>query len=282
MRISFVSCVLAALLTSPAGAAPIVFSVGGDATPGSIQATVDNFRAALGDPNNANNPGPISGGRREINWDGGGGVNATTAPVTPFTTFLQTRGGLFTTPGTGLSQAPPSGGPTDGLQGLFSNPTYGTTFSAFSPLRLFVPVGSNITDGSFFLPGSNGLFPATVSGFGAVFSDVDLANSTQIQFFGTSGLLYSSFVAPGTVANGSLSFLGVLFNAGERITAVRITTGTTALGPNDNPSGGVDVVAMDDFLYSEPLAVPEPSTLSLIAFGVFALLGLRRSRRATA
>jgi hypothetical protein len=86
-----------------------------------------------------------------------------------------------------------------------------------------------------------------------------LANSTQIQFFGTSGLLYSSFVAPGAVANGSLSFLGVLFNAGERITAVRITTGTTALGPNDNPSGGVDVVAMDDFLYSEPL--PEPSTL---------------------
>jgi hypothetical protein len=39
---------------------------------------------------------------------------------------------------------------------------------------------------------------------------------------------------------------------------------------------------MDDFLYSEPLAVPEPSTLTLIAFGVFALLGLRRSRRATA
>src|SRR4030095_3950817 len=112
----------------PAAAAPIVFSVGGDATTASIQGTVDSFRTALGDPNNLNNPGPISGGRREINWDGGGGVNATTAPVTPFITFLQPRGALFTTPGSGLSQAPPSGGPTDGLQGLFANPTYGTTF----------------------------------------------------------------------------------------------------------------------------------------------------------
>ena len=37
-----------------------------------------HIRAALGNPNNANNPGPISGGRREINWDGGG---ATTARV---------------------------------------------------------------------------------------------------------------------------------------------------------------------------------------------------------
>src|SRR5262245_24084687 len=54
------------------------FSVGGDTTPASIQATVDAFRAALGNPNNANNPGPIIGGRREINWDGGG---ATTAAV---------------------------------------------------------------------------------------------------------------------------------------------------------------------------------------------------------
>jgi hypothetical protein len=276
MRIPFVSCVLVALLASQAGASPIVFSVGGDTTTASIQPTVDNFRAALGDPNNANNPGPISGGRREINWDGGGNNSTTTDPVTPFTVFLQTRGALFTTPGTGLSQAPPSGGLTDGLAGLFGNPTYGEIFGTFSPLRLFVPVGSNVTDGSFFLPGSNGLTPATVGGFGAVFTDVDLPDTTEIQFFGTGGLLFSTFVSPGTVASGSLSFLGVVFDGGERITSVRITTGTTALGPNDNPSGGVDVVAMDDFLYAEPIAVPEPSTLSLIALAAVGLLGLRR------
>jgi hypothetical protein len=260
----------AATASTLASAAPITISVGGDDNPSSIQATVDVFRSILGNPNNGNALGPLPGGRREINWDGGGS-SVTTAPVTPFNVFQNTRGALVTTPGAGLSQATPAG-----LATLFANPTYATTFSAFSPLRLFVPVGSNVTDGSFFLPGSNGLTPATVGGFGAVFTDVDLPDTTETQFFGTGGLLFSTFVSPGTVASGSLSFLGVVFDGGERITSVRITTGTTALGPNDNPSGGVDVVAMDDFLYAEPIAVPEPSTLSLIALAAVGLLGLRR------
>jgi hypothetical protein len=38
---------------------------------------------------------------------------------------------------------------------------------------LFTPVGSNITDALFFVPGTNGAVPATVTGFGAVFTDVD-------------------------------------------------------------------------------------------------------------
>ena len=113
----------------------------------SIQSTVDAFRAKLGEPNNGNNPGPISGGRREINWDGGGNNPATTAPVTPFDVFLDTRGARSTTPGTGLSQATP-----DGLAApdLFKNPSYSFTFSTFSPLRLFTPEGSNITEVLFF------------------------------------------------------------------------------------------------------------------------------------
>ena len=94
-------------------------------------------------------------------------------PGKPVQRVREHRGAGFTTPGTGLSQAPPSGGPTNGLAGLFNNPTYGTTFSTFSPLRLFVPAGSNITDGLFFLPGTNGGTRATVTGFGAVFTDVD-------------------------------------------------------------------------------------------------------------
>jgi hypothetical protein len=262
-------------LPTLAAAAPITFSVGGDSSAASIQATVDAFRAALGDPNNGNAPGPLPGGRREINWDGGGNVNVTTAPVTPFNVFLNTRGGQFTTPGTGLTQAPPSGGPTDGLAGLFGNPTYGTIFSTFSPLRLFAPVASNITEGFFFLPGSNGALPLAVSGFGAVFTDVDLADTTTIDYFDANGnLLHSASVLPGTVADGSLSFLGVVFDAGERIARVRITTGNAALGPNDG--GGVDVVAMDDFLYGEP--IPEPSTLALLGLAVAGFAFARRRK----
>src|ERR1051325_1217803 len=93
--------------------APTVFQAAGPNAV-SIQSTVDAFRGALGNPNNGSVTVPQATGRREINWDGGGGVDTTTAPVTPFNVFLNTRGAQFTTPGIGLSQAPPSGGPQGG------------------------------------------------------------------------------------------------------------------------------------------------------------------------
>ena len=79
--------------------------------------------------------------------------DATTPPVTPFNVFLN-RGAQFTTLGVGLTQAPPSGGPQGGLETLFGNATYGEIFSTFSPPRLFTPVGSNLTEAAFFIPGS--------------------------------------------------------------------------------------------------------------------------------
>jgi hypothetical protein len=33
---------------------------------------------------------------------------------------------------------------------------------------------------------------------------------------------------------------------------------------------------MDDFLYSEPAAVPEPSSLALFGFGLFGLVAFRK------
>ena len=244
---------------------PVVFQAAGPNV-ASIQSSVDAYRAALGDPNNGNAPGPLASGRREINWDGGGGNDMTTAPVTPFDVFLNTRGGQFTTPGTGLSQAPPSGGPQGGLATLFDNPTYGTIFSTFSPLRLFTPVDSNITDALFFVPGTNGAAPATVSGFGAVFTDVDQPDgsgpsqkhgnrraSTLVEYFDADGkLLFSSFV-PASPGDGSLSFFGIMFDD-ARIARVRITSGNVAPGPDDDRKH--DIVVMDDFIYGEPSALP--------------------------
>src|SRR5215813_3075780 len=62
--------------------APVVFQAAGPNS-ASIQSTVDAFRAELGNPDNKNS-GSLGTGHREINWDGGGGVDVTTAPVTPF------------------------------------------------------------------------------------------------------------------------------------------------------------------------------------------------------
>ena len=244
---------------------PVVFQAAGP-TADSIQSSVDAFRSALGNPNNGNNPGPLKQGRREINWDGGNpNVLTTTAPVTPFNVFLNTRGSQFTTPGLGLSQGPPSGGPQGGLAVLFNNPTYGAIFSTFSPSRLFTPVGSNITEAAFFIPGTNGANPATVRGFGAVFTDVDQPDgsgpgerrgnrkaSTLIEYLDQYGrLLFSSFV-PASPGDGSLSFFGIVFDD-ARIASVRIEAGDVAPGPNDDRRH--DIVMMDDFIYGEPQAL---------------------------
>jgi hypothetical protein len=246
---------------------PVIFQAAGP-NAASIQSTVDAFRAALGEPNNLNNPGPLPSGRREINWDGGGNNDTTTPPVTPFDVFLDSRGARFTALGAGLSQAPPAGGPEGGLAGLFDNPTYGDIFTPFSPLRLFTPVGSNLTQATFFLPGPNAVeSPATVSGFGAVFTDVDEPDglawhkqhgsprgaSTRIEYFDVDGkLIFSGFV-PASPGDGSLSFFGVVF-PDARIAQVRITTGNVAPGPDDD--GQNDIVMMDDFLYGEPQPIP--------------------------
>jgi hypothetical protein len=261
----------------PGRAGFVVFSAGGDNTAASIQPTVDAFRAALGAPNNGNAPGPLGSGRREINWDGGGSLVASPAG-TPFNGFRNIRGASFTTPGSGFLQTP-----LDAPELLDINPTYGTTFGVFSPARIFVPLDSTVTDTTFSIPGTGGAAPATVAGFGAVFTDVDLAGATTIELFGFGGNSLGVFDVPtGTTADGSLSFLGIVGDAGERIARVRITTGNTALGPDDDPTGGVDVVGMDDFFFSEPQAVPEPASLALAGTGLLGLAGWARRRRAAA
>ena len=237
---------------------PAVFQAAGPNI-ASIQASLDQYRLALGGDNNGVAKGPLTSGRREINWDGGGST-ATSLAGTPFTQFLDGRGSLFVTPGSGFVQAPPSG-----LAGTFANPTYAKVFQPFSPGRLFSSIGSNVTIVTFFEPGSAGGLVATTRGFGAVFSDVDLPDgsgpggkrgnrksSTLVEYYGVDGeLLYSSFV-PASPGDAGFSFLGITFKD-ARVASVRITAGNVAPGADDERRH--DIVMTDDFIFGEPQRV---------------------------
>jgi hypothetical protein len=232
----------------PKAAEPVVFQAAGP-TAASIQSMVDAFRLAIGGANNGNTAGPLVDGRREINWDGGGST-ATSIVPTPFDGFLVNRGSRFTTRGDGFIQAP-----ADGLAATFNNTSYATIFTAFSPVRLFSPIGSNVTNAQFFVPGG-GEVAATTKAFGVVFSDVDQQEGksdhgavTSVLFYDAHGELLYRAAAPASPGDGSFSFVGVLLDE-ARIAYVRIRTGN--VGPGGNDSKKRDVVMMDDFIYAEP------------------------------
>ena len=110
---------------------------------------------------------------------------------------------------------------------------------------------------NFFVPGTN--TPATVFGFGAVFTDVDLANTSSLEFFTLANVSLGTFFVP--TFNNGLSFLGVTFT--DAIGRVRITTGNTALGPNDGAPQTWSP-SMTSFTASLSHPVPEPATLTLL------------------
>jgi hypothetical protein len=231
---------------------PTVVS-GAGAGPDAIQATVDQYRALLGDPNNGGAPGVFPAGRREINWDGVPDQFA--APNFLPNDFFNSatppgaRGAVFSTPGTGVQVSANSVNPTDTPVRFGDiNPSYVALFQTFSPERLFSPIGSNIVDMTFFVPGTQ--TPAVVRGFGAVYTNVAI-DHTAFEYFDKDGQSLGQFQAP--LAPGGLSFLGVAWDQ-PVVARVRIVYGTGALGPDDSPT--YNVAVMDDFIYAEPQAIP--------------------------
>ena len=216
---------------------------------GDISSNITDFQAALGEPNNGNTAGPVDAGRRQIDWDAG--IVPFDMPGDFFNKTV-TRGVEFSTDAdsefrVSNPEDTDPGAPDDEFDSI--NPTYPDQFQTFSEPRLFTPSGSNVTEVEFFVPGSD--VRATASGFGAVFTDVDLEDSTKIEYFDIDGnLLESEFVDPDPQG---LSFLGATFEDGE-LYRVEITNGNTPVGPDDDPDNGVDVVVIDDLLYGEPQA----------------------------
>jgi len=219
--------------------------------------------------------GSFGGLRREINWDGV--PDALSAPNNLPANFFNVnspRGVVFATPGTGFQVSANAGIAPVQFDNI--DPTYSQTFEPFSPQRLFTSLGSNVMDVNFFLPGTN--TPALTNGFGAIFSDVDLANTTSIQLFDKSLNSLGTFVVPATAGSETFSFLGISF-ADPVIARVRITSGNFPVGTGVTDQNGDlrDVVTMDDFLYGEPRGVPDGgSTILLLGFALIVVNALRR------
>jgi hypothetical protein len=240
-------------------AAPVVRQGTGANTAG-LQAIVDQFRTDLGGANNGVG-GSFKSGRREINWDGVPDAfsEPNNFPV-DFFNVNSPRGVIFNAvedaTGAALNHFAVSSNDASGVPVRFSNinANYSTIFTTFSAQRLFTVRNTNIMEVTFVIPGTN--IPATVNGFGVIFADVDSAtggNRSLIRVYGADGRQLSAASA-GVLDNG-LSFVGISFNAGERIARVVIESGNRAhSAANNDGVDGVDVVAMDDFIYGEPRA----------------------------
>lgn len=214
---------------------------------GDINPQVATFRTLLGDPLNTT---VNTTGRREINWDAVPD-NQTNTDAFPGDFFNSTdpavavgrkRGVVFTTPGKGFRVSD-----KDFVDMVSVN---GEQFKSFSVARTFAAIGSNKMDISFRIPGTSN--SAFVRGFGAVFSDVDRANVSSIEYFEGDKSL-GKFNVPTRTDGSGFSFLGVIF-PDNRVTRVTITAGSAAISGQYSYNGNDDLVIMDDFFYSEPAA----------------------------
>jgi hypothetical protein len=88
-----------------------------------------------------------------------------------------------------------------------------------------------------------------VRGFGAVYTDVDKAETAAFELFDADDNSLGTFPVP--VSEMGFSFLGIAYDDAI-VSRVRIVYGNTALGPDDNDQ--YDVAVMDDFIYGEPQA----------------------------
>lgn len=249
------------LIFSTAAFSAAVIRQASGANAAAIQATVDQFRTDLGGANNGVG-GSFTSGRREINWDGVPDNFASPNNLPPnFFNVNSPRGVVFSSPCASSFQVSADSSNPTSTAVRFGNidASYETNFTTFSAERLFsvfsdanglnqFPCNTVIID--FFIPGTG--IPATVNGFGVVLTDVDLATKSLLRCLDNKG---KEVVGNGfSVASNGLSFVGVSFNAGERLSKCFINSGNNRLASGNIDLTPNDIVAMDDFIYGEPRA----------------------------
>jgi hypothetical protein len=223
----------------------IVVKAAGDSA--GIVAKLNEFRALAGDPVN-NAPGATNG-RREVNWDGvpAAFTNQNNFPfdffgsANPADGNGRKRGLIMTNTGTSFR--------VDSTDFSEVDASYAAQFEAFTRKKLFTYMGNIVSEVTFKVPGTT--TDAFVKSFAVIFSDVDVANLTTVEYFnGTKSL--GKFAAD-PAAQG-FSLVGVKF-PDEKVTRVKITSGNAVLaaGTKDiSDTGTKDLVVMDDFIYDEP------------------------------
>ncbi len=213
---------------------------------GDINASLVEFRDLLGGQLNTT-PGAV-GGRREINWD-----------AVPEELLNQKLPVNFFNPTGPQANATNQRGLVYSAAGNFQvsktnfaevNADAATQFTSFSGNKIFANVSSKLWDVEFQVAGQP--MAASVKGFGIVFSDVDKPNSTSLEFF-NGGKSLGKFFAPAKQGS-NFSFLGVYFKM-EKITRIQVShEGQLESGDLDiTHNGTADLVAMDNFLYNEPV-----------------------------
>lgn len=252
MRLSIKLCLsaLAAVSAYSQGSEQWLYVATG-ANAAAVQSEVDRFRRDLGNLN-PNEPSSFPAGRREINWDAVGGTLGNDNLPGDFFHKTSPRGLLMSTPGLRFKVSGDRGTPSFNMRDVTRDEWGMDEFAAFSGDKFFAPMGSNVTDVEFRVPGTDDV--ACVSGFGVVFMDIDRGGQTSMRVKLTDGTV-RSFTAPlQPVRSKGLSFVGVRF-ASACILSVRLTNGDHPVDTPDIPSPFPDGVGMDDFIYGEPAAV---------------------------
>lgn len=235
------------------GALSTMFTGGGStAAPNAENA----FKAAIGGTDNGAIPREQSSGLRDVNWDGiptdgsdslgATSINAHTVSLPP--SRVQSWGLRVN-------------GPLAVSDDAFASANAGTNnkLHPFTSPSLAAPFNTNTLELDVIAPTAPGSAPAAAAtrGLGAIFTNVNLPNTTWIDYYNGDSLVSRVF-AP-TAAAGAASFAGALFPSAI-VTKVVITLGTAMIFSWDGSSvtagpansGSTDLVAADDVVLAEP------------------------------